>query len=80
MDAFEQVDMSRREERKKAVTNIVGLHDDGSFDRAFWQTVPPVQRLEMVWDMVLEYQEWQKPNGGQPRLQRPVCRIERRGD
>ena len=68
--------MSRREQRSKGMMRVVGLHDDdGSFDRAFWQTIPREERLELVWDMTLEYLEWL--NGGQSGLQRSVCRVER---
>ena len=71
--------MDRREERSKGMMRVVGLHeDDGAFDREFWRTIPPSKRLELVWDMVLEYLEWRGLNAGEPRLQRSVCRIEQR--
>jgi hypothetical protein len=71
--------MERREERQAGVSRLIGLHDDdGSFDRAFWRAVPPEKRLEMVWDMVLEFAEWRGDLGAQQGLQRSVCVVERR--
>lgn len=71
--------MSRREERTRGMMRVVALHDDdGSFDREFWATIPAQRRLELVWDMVLEYLGWRGLDGDQSRLQRSVCRIERR--
>jgi hypothetical protein len=68
-----------REARKKGTSRITRLHeDDGAFDREFWSSVPPSRRLEAVWDLVLEYLAWREPDGGQPRLQRSVLRVERR--
>jgi hypothetical protein len=51
--------------------------DDGSFDRQFWAAIPPAERLELVWDMALEAQEWRGRSGGESGLQRSVCRLER---
>jgi len=71
--------MDRRQERGRGMMRAVGLHDDdGSFDRDFWASVPSEQRLELVWDMVLEFREWAS-DGSQSRLQRSVCRVERIG-
>ena len=71
--------MDRREQRGKGTARLVRLHeDDGAFDRAFWQTVPPQERLEMMWDLVLESRAWRGLDGSEPRLQRSVCRVERR--
>ena len=72
--------MDRRDERRQGTARVVGLHaDDGSFDREFWRGIPPKERLELVWAMALEARHWRGERGGQPRLQRSVCRIERRG-
>jgi hypothetical protein len=60
------------------MARVVGLHDDdGSFDREFWRQIAPAERLELVWAMALEAGQWRGERGGQPRLQRSVCRIER---
>jgi len=71
--------MDRRAQRMQGMARVVNLHeDDGTFDREFWQTVPPHERLALVWDMVVETQVWRGTDGSEPRLQRSVCRIERR--
>src|SRR5262245_23045470 len=71
--------VDRREERRRGMARVVGLHeDDGSFDREFWRLVPPAERLELVWSMALEAEEWRGARGRQQGLQRSVCRIERR--
>jgi hypothetical protein len=68
------------ERRSRSVARIVALHgDDGSFDRAFWASIVPARRLELLWEMTLEYCAWQGDDAGQSRLQRSVCRVERRG-
>ena len=66
--------------RSRGASRLVGLHqDDGSFDREFWRQIPPAERMAMVWDMDLEYLEWRGQfDGGEPRLQRSVCCVERR--
>jgi hypothetical protein len=72
--------VSARDARFQGTSRIVGIHDDhGEFDREFWATVPPARRLEMVWELVLEYQAWREPDVAQSGLQRSVCRLERRG-
>ncbi len=71
--------MDRREQRRRGMARLVGLHDDdGAFDRAFWQTIPPHERLALVWELVLESDAWRGSDGSESRLQRSVCRLERR--
>lgn len=71
--------MQADERRRRGTSRVIGLHDDdGAFDRAFWDAVPAHQRLEVLWDMTLEYAALQGQSGDQPRLQRSVCRVERR--
>jgi len=72
--------MDARARRARGSSRLVTLHgDDGGFDREFWSSVPPAERLAAVWDLVLEDLAWRNPDGTEPRLQRSVCRIERRG-
>ena len=66
--------MSARERRAMATTALVALHDDGgSFDRAFWESIPAEQRLELLWDMTLEYSEWRGDDAGQTPLELGTC-------
>jgi hypothetical protein len=71
--------MTPRERRLRAVTRVVRLgEDDGAFDREFWGRVSPGERVEAVWGLALEYMAWRGEDAGEPRLQRSVCRVERR--
>jgi hypothetical protein len=72
--------MSSRAHRASGSSRLVALHaDDGAFDREFWRSVPPEERLAAVWELVLEDVAWRRPDAPEPRLQRSVCRVERRG-
>lgn len=51
--------------------------DDGAFDDEFMRAVPIDKRLELVWDLTLDYYAWSLRDGREPRLQRLVCRLER---
>ena len=48
-------------------------------DVEYWTAIGPDRRLEMVWDLTLDHRSLQGLSGDQPRLQRSVCRVERRG-
>ena len=50
--------------------------DEQAFDDAFWRAIPPQQRVEMLWDMVLEALAL-KGIDAEPRLQRSVGGIRR---
>jgi hypothetical protein len=70
--------MQAQVRRRLGTSRVVGIHDDdGAFDRTFWSADPPHQRLEILWDMTLEYLALQGQRGDQSRLQRSVCRVER---
>jgi hypothetical protein len=68
------------ERRRRGTSRISRLgDDDGEFDREFWRSVPPDDRLAMVWELVLEHLAWRQPDAGEPRLVKSVCRVIRRG-
>ncbi len=46
------------------------------FDEEFWRAIPGKQRVEMLWDMVLDALAV-KGVGDEPRLQRSVGSIRR---
>lgn len=72
--------MDAVQRRRAGTSHIVSLHsDDGAFDDQFWASVPPAARLEALWDLTLEWRTLQGFDGDQPRLQRSVCVVERRG-
>lgn len=56
-----------------------GAPDDGSFDLEFWQRVGPEGIFAAAWEMVSEADAFKGGHGDQPRLQRSVCRVVRRG-
>ena len=47
-----------------------------AFDDTFWRAIPGKQRVEMLWDMVLDALAV-KGTDGEPRLQRSVGSIRR---
>lgn len=52
--------------------------DEQAFDDAFWSRIPGEQKVEMLWDMVLEAMAVKGTDAdGEPRLQRSVGRIVR---
>lgn len=68
----------RRAQRQRGSVRLLRGPDDGTFDRAFWSQIPPARRVELVWEMVLESTALKGSLDGEPRLQRSVCRLERR--
>jgi hypothetical protein len=48
-------------------------------DRAFWRNLTPTQRVEMMWDLVQEARHLKGLQGDEPRLQRSVVVLHRRG-
>ena len=56
-----------------------GQKDDGAFDLAFWQKVGPEGIFEAAWDMVREHRAIRGEDGDEPRHQRSVLRVIRRG-
>jgi len=56
-----------------------GAKDDGSFDREFWRRVGAEGVFSAAWDMVREVRAFRGLDGDEPRLQRSVLRVVRRG-
>jgi hypothetical protein len=71
--------MDDRERRRQATTRVIRLgEDDGALDRAAWRGSTMEERIAAVWELTLECLSWSDPDAGEPRLQRSVCRVERR--
>jgi len=70
--------MLPEERRKQGISRIKRLHEPESSDMnpSFNQTAQ--ERMEALWDLTLEYITWTRPYEREPRLQRSICRIERR--
>jgi hypothetical protein len=56
-----------------------GEKDDGMFDIDFWQTVGAEGIFAAAWEMVNEARAFRGEDGDEPRLQRSVVRVIRRG-
>lgn len=52
--------------------------DADAADTLYWRGVSAEEKLEAVWDLVLIYSQMEGHSVDQLRLQRSVCRVERR--
>jgi hypothetical protein len=75
-------DSDQRKERDRVSMSRVlrgGEKDDGTFDLKFWQTVGAEGIFAAAWDMVREHRSFRGDEVDEPRLQRSVLRVVRRG-
>jgi hypothetical protein len=56
-----------------------GEKDDGAFDLAFWRAAGAEAIFAAAWEMVNEARAIRGEDGDEPRLQRAVVRVVRRG-
>jgi hypothetical protein len=56
-----------------------GAKDDGNFDIQFWQRLGAEEIFSAAWDMASETRNFRGEDGNEPRLQRSVLRVVRRG-
>ena len=72
--------MEPASERPRKMSLRLVRRGDGErpFEREFWSRLTPEQRVECLWDMVLEARELKGLDGDEPRLQRSLLRLERR--
>jgi hypothetical protein len=70
--------MLPEERRRQGTSRIVRLHDERNQEDENMIPSSPQARMEALWDFTLEYLTWTQPNERESRLQRSVCRIERR--
>ena len=54
--------------------------DDGSFDREFWASATPEERVQAIFELRQLYYEVMHPGSGAERLDRSVGGTRRRGD
>ena len=66
------------ERRRQGTSRITRLHEPESLEMDPFVNQTAQARMEALWDLTLEYLTWTQPNECEPRLQRSVCRIERR--
>ena len=70
--------MLPEERRKQGTSRISRLHEADSREMDPFVGSTPQARMEALWDLTLEYLAWIQPNEREPRLQRSICRVERR--
>jgi len=65
--------------RNRITARLVRQGDDEkAFDAEFWSRIPPDRRVELIWDMVLDWYAVQgREVGDELRLQRSVATIQR---
>jgi hypothetical protein len=70
-----------RMERRVVMTRVLraGQADDGAFDLEFWRRVGAEGIFAAAWEMVGEQRAIRGKDGDEPRLQRSVVRVVRRG-
>lgn len=57
-------------------TTLAG-QDDGAFDREFWETISPIERLMEVWKMTEEVWRLKGWDPGESGLSRSTSRVVR---
>ncbi len=70
--------MLPEERRRLGISQICRLHEPDAREMDPFVDSTPQARMEALWDLTLEYLAWTRPDEREPRLQRSVCRIERR--
>jgi hypothetical protein len=67
--------------RRAIVTRTLrhGERDDGAFDLDFWRRLGHEAIFEAAWEMVAEARAFRGEDGDEPRLQRSLLRVVRRG-
>lgn len=72
--------MDDRQRRAQAKTRLLRMdEDDGSLERDEWKGTTMEERIAAVWELTLECLAWRDGDAGEQRLQRSICRVERRG-
>lgn len=68
-------------ERSVVMSRVLrrGEKDDGTFDLDFWQRIGAEGIFASAWEMVCEQRAIRGDDGNEPRLQRSVLRVVRRG-
>ena len=64
--------------RRMTVRKFASNAEADAADIEYWRGVSPEEKLAMVWDLVLVHSQMQGQSVDQLRLQRSVCRVERR--
>jgi hypothetical protein len=72
--------MESPKRREISVTRIVPLRGERrASELNEWAVYSMEERIAAVWEITLASLAWGSSDASEPRLQRSVCRIERRG-
>lgn len=70
--------MSAEQRRATMTTKLLRSGQSAAAPNTDWQDSTMEQRIAAVWTLTLECLAWTQPDADEPRLQRSVCRVERR--
>ena len=65
---MEFVEPSSENPRRISARLVRRGEDEREFDREFWRQLTPEERVECLWDMVLELRTLKGLDGDEPRL------------
>ena len=65
--------------KREITAKMVHKDQQEDFDRAFWRQAGHEARFAAAWEMVAEVERIRGKNAGEPRLQRSVAVLKRRG-
>lgn len=69
-----------QKKQRVVMSRLVKLKDaDRSFDIKFWNRIGTEGKFRAAWEMVCDLPNWGKHHVDQPRLQRSVSALKRRG-
>lgn len=67
--------MTKAKPKRKVTVRIAHSWEEAErLDREWWDRYPPEKRMEMAWDLVVDYFAMRGEHGV-PRLQRSVCSV-----
>jgi hypothetical protein len=70
--------MTAQQRRTAMTARLFRSTHSAAAQRTDWHDSTMEQRIAAVWDLTLECLAWTQPDAHEPRLQRSVCRVERR--
>ena len=70
--------MTAQQRRTTMTTRLFRSTQMAAAQNTDWRDSTMEQRIAAVWNLTLECLAWTQPDADEPRLQRSVCRVERR--
>jgi hypothetical protein len=65
--------------RKNITSRVIRAGEPLPLEEHEWANTTPEERINAVWELTLLCLAWQKGQTGEPRLQRSISRVQRRG-